>query len=342
MSCYRNTFESFLIGLVVTLTLSGCATNAVTGRSQLMLVSEESAIAQSDSAYSSLIGGLAETGKLSTDVELIARIQGITDRLITQAVKYRPDSKSWKWSVNVIDDPETVNAFCMAGGKMAIYTGLINKVEPSDDEIAQIMGHEISHALASHSAEKMSVRLAAGIAVAAITTSADQKNRQFTHDMSSIAALTLITLPNSRGAESEADKIGVELAAKAGYAPHAAVTLWEKMMKVSGQTSKFDLLSTHPASPKRIEALAALEDSMTPIYESGKVSRNTTPKAWTTIASNIPKSDAASSLQQSVRLPTTSNTFTTQRLRELYSLKKDGVITESDFQKKKKSLLEEF
>ena len=97
----------------------------------------------------------------------------------------------------------------MAGGKMAIYTGLIGKVKPSDDELAQVMGHEISHALASHTAEKMSVRLAAGLAVVAITASANQNNRQTTQDVSSLAAATLITLPNSRVAENEADtKIG--------------------------------------------------------------------------------------------------------------------------------------
>ena len=254
--------------------MSGCATNSVTGRSQLMLVSEQSAIAQSESAYSSLIAGLGESGQLSKDKKLIARVQKITDRLITEAVTYRPETKDWKWSIEVIDEPETVNAFCMAGGKMAIYTGLINKVEPTDDEIAQVMGHEISHALASHSAEKMSVRLAADLAVVAVTATANQENKQVANEVSSLAALALITLPNSREAESEADRIGIELAAKAGYDPHAAVTLWEKMMKATGQKSRFDFLSTHPASPKRVEALAALESKMNPIYEAWKSSHN--------------------------------------------------------------------
>jgi len=239
-----------------------------------MLVSEQSAIAQSESAYSSLIAGLGESGQLSKDKKLIARVQKITDRLITEAVTYRPETKDWKWSIEVIDEPETVNAFCMAGGKMAIYTGLINKVEPTDDEIAQVMGHEISHALASHSAEKMSVRLAADLAVVAVTATANQENKQVANEVSSLAALALITLPNSREAESEADRIGIELAAKAGYDPHAAVTLWEKMMKATGQKSRFDFLSTHPASPKRVEALAALESKMNPIYEAWKSSHN--------------------------------------------------------------------
>jgi len=246
-----------------------------------MLVSEQSAIAQSESAYSSLISGLSDSGKLSKDKKLIARVQKITDRLITQAVKYRPETKDWKWSVKVIDDPETVNAFCMAGGKMAVFTGLISKVEPTDDELAQVMGHEISHALASHSAEKMSVQLATGLAVAAVTAAADQKNRNATYGVSSLAALALITLPNSREAESEADRIGIELAARAGYKPHAAVTLWEKMMKASGQTSSFDFLSTHPASTKRIEALSKLESSMSEIYAAGKTNQNLPSEVWT-------------------------------------------------------------
>jgi len=267
--------------------LSGCATNAVTGRSQLMLVSEQSAIVQSESAYSSLIAGLSESGKLSKDKKLIARVQGITDRLITQAMEYRPETRDWKWSVEVIDEPETVNAFCMAGGKMGIYTGLIGQVEPTDDEIAQVMGHEISHALASHSAEKMSVRLAAELAVVAVTATANQENKQVANEMSSLAALTLITLPNSREAESEADRIGIELAAKAGYAPHAAVTLWEKMMKATGQTSRFDFLSTHPASPKRIEALAALESKANLIYEAVKPNRNSSDVGIATNEQNL-------------------------------------------------------
>lgn len=342
----RNVFGILLLGLAFI--LSGCATNTVTGRSQLMLVSEQSAIAQSESAYSSLIAGLDKSGKLSKDEKLIARVQEITDRLITQAVKYRPETKDWKWSVEVIDEPETVNAFCMAGGKMAIYTGLINKVEPTDDEIAQVMGHEISHALASHTAEKMSVRLAAGLAVVAITSTANQKNRQATHDVSSLAALALVTLPNSREAESEADRIGIELAAKAGYEPYAAVTLWEKMMKASGQTSRFDFLSTHPASPKRIEALAALESKMNSIYEAGKSNRNSPADTWTAITSDpttvgtTAKMQSGSDGKNYTAIAKQPNESVTQRLREIHSLKKDGVITERDFQNKKKQLLEEF
>lgn len=328
-----------LAGLIVLITVSGCATNAITGRSQLMIVSEESAIARSSSMYSSLIGDLAESGKLSTDSAQIARVKDITDRLITQAVIYRPQAKNWQWSVNVIDDPETVNAFCMAGGKMAVYSGLIEKLQPTDDELAQVMGHEISHALASHTAEKLSVQMAGELAVVTATAMANPQNQQAVHDVSALAAIALINLPNSRTTEYEADKIGIELAAKAGYDPHAAVTFWEKMSKLSGGSTRFDFLSTHPSSPKRLEALAELEKSMAPLYTDGKANRSQTPRAWSTVGTNLPIPGNAG---MSRNMPDTANSLTAHRLREIHKLKNEGVITESDFQKKKQQLLEEF
>jgi predicted Zn-dependent protease len=357
-----HTYRAILIGLVIV--ISGCTTNAITGRSQLMLVSEQSAISQSESAYNSLIGGLSKSGKLSKDEKLNSRIQEITNRLIAQAIKYRPETKDWKWSVQIIDDPNTVNAFCMAGGKMAIYTGLIDKIKPTDDEIAQVMGHEISHALAKHQAEKMSMQLMTGVAVAVATTSANQQNRQATHDASSLAALALVTLPNSREAETEADRIGIELAAKAGYDPHAAVTLWEKMIRATGQASRFDFLSTHPASPKRMETLASLEGKMRPIYEAAKSNSTAPAEKLVTVIQNSsggrninnltnPASTSqggsgnnlASSFPphpEETKNLVKQNHSVTQRLRELNNLRKDGLITEDDFQKKKKELLKEF
>lgn len=281
--------------LAALMLLGGCATNPMTGRSQLTLVSENSAIAQSAQAYGSMIGGLDKDGKISRDEALTARIGGITDKLITQAVRYRPETRNWAWSVKVIDDPKTVNAFCMAGGKMAIYTGFVEKLAPTDDEIAQVMGHEISHALAGHSAEKMSVQMASNIAVAAISMSSrNRSNRQSTHTAATLGALTLINLPNSREAENEADRLGVELAARAGYHPGAAVTLWQKMMKESGSRSDFDFLSTHPASPKRIEALETMQGPMLKIYQAALANPANRPgRAWTSLAPNVREVDPA-------------------------------------------------
>jgi predicted Zn-dependent protease len=250
--------------LLVGLLIAACATSP-TGRRQLMLVSEEKAISASKTAYVETLKPFEDEGKVDNDPALKARITVITERLVAQAVKMRPESEGWDWSIKVIDDPEVVNAWCMAGGKMAIYTGLIQKVEPTDDEIAQVMGHEIAHALANHQAEKMSVALASSVGVVAAGAASDRP--ALTMAGASAAAALAIKLPNSRTAETEADRIGIELAAKAGYDPRAAVTLWEKMGKVGGsQPPQF--LSTHPSSDNRQQTLQALVPQMLPYYES--------------------------------------------------------------------------
>ena len=266
--------------------LTSCATNPITGRSQLLLVSEQSAIAESAQAYQSMMSGLDKKGKISTDSKLTARIHLITDRLIDQAILFRPETRNWAWSVNVIDEPKTVNAFCMAGGKMGIYTGLIEKIKPTDDEIAAVMGHEISHALLQHSREQMSEQAVMGVGVALIgVTASSDADRGTRENIAGLAAITLIMLPHSRNHESEADKLGIELAAKAGYNPHAAVTLWNKMTAESGNNSTFDWLSTHPASPKRVAALESLEAEMMGFYQQAK--KNAAPtRAWSSTAVN--------------------------------------------------------
>ena len=193
------------------------------------------------------------------------RVTEITERLVAQAVKMRPATARWEWSIKVIDDPEVVNAWCMAGGKMAIYTGLIEKVQTTDDEIAQVMGHEIAHALANHQAEKMSVSMATSAGVAAVGMASERPGVAMSG--AAVAAMLAIKLPNSRTAESEADRIGIELAAKAGYDPRAAVTLWEKMGKVGSKRTP-EFLSTHPAPANRKQTLQALVPKMMPYYQS--------------------------------------------------------------------------
>ena len=259
-----NTRRRLAALLLISTLLAACATSP-TGRRQLMLVSEETAINSSAQAYVQEVGQLRKEGKLSDDRALIARINAITGKLVAQAVAMRPDSAKWKWSVAVIDDPETVNAWCMAGGRMAIYTGLIEQIEPSDDEIAQVMGHEIAHALANHSAEKMSVAMASSLGVIAVGIAADNKGAALAG--ATAAAALAVTMPNSRAAETEADRIGIELAAKAGYDPAAAVTLWRKMNALPGGNPP-QFLSTHPNPANREKALAALGPEMEPYYRA--------------------------------------------------------------------------
>lgn len=257
--------KRFLSLIALTLTLTACATNPVTGRRQLMLVSEDAAIQASAQAYVQMLKPLEQEGKVDNDPELSRRINTITARLVAQAVKYRPETADWDWTVKVIDDPKTVNAFCMAGGKMAIYTGLIEQLEPTDDELAQVMGHEIAHALSAHTAEKMSVALASDLAVTAVAVSQDNKTVALTG--AALAAALAVKLPNSRTAEREADRIGIELAAKAGYNPYAAISLWDKMEKLSeGRLPQW--LSTHPSPEDRKQTLSRLAPQMMPYYRA--------------------------------------------------------------------------
>ncbi len=252
-------FHSILFLLLVT----ACATSP-TGRSQLMLVSEESAINASKIAYAEMLKPLEEEGKLDNDPVLKARVRRITERLIAQALIMRPETRDWDWSIRIIDDPETVNAWAMAGGRMALYTGLVEKVEPTDDELAQVLGHEISHALAKHTAERMSVAMASQLGVAVVAAKADKQGALVG---AALAAKLALELPNSRTAEAEADRIGIELAAKAGYDPRAAATLWRKMAKVGGGRMP-EFLSTHPSSANREERLNALAAERMPCYQA--------------------------------------------------------------------------
>ncbi|MCU0976171.1 MAG: M48 family metallopeptidase [Steroidobacteraceae bacterium] len=248
------------------LALGACATSP-TGRSQLMLVSEDQAISASRQAYVQSMGKLKDEGKLVTEPRLLARVERITERLVAQAVIMRPATANWQWSVEVIDEPETVNAWCMAGGRMALYTGLIRKLDPTDDELAQVMGHEIAHALANHTAERMSIAMASQIGVIAVGVASDQPGRNMA--LAATAAQLAILLPNSRTAETEADRIGIELAARAGYDPNAAATLWQKMGAVGGKNPP-QFLSTHPAPGNRQQSLAQLAPQMEPYYRAAR------------------------------------------------------------------------
>lgn len=244
--------------------LAACAASP-TGRKQLLLFSESQAIKASLTAYNEMLAPLAEAGKVDSLPALTGRVRRITARVVAQAVRMRPETADWAWQMQVMDDPGTVNAWAMAGGKMAIYSGLVQQLDASDDELAQVIGHEIAHALAKHSAEKMSIAAATqtGLQAVAVATELPAVALQG----ASLLAAVAITLPNSRTMETEADRIGIELAAKAGYDPNAAVTLWQKMAALGGGGQPA-FLSTHPHPAKRREALQAMVAQMQPYYES--------------------------------------------------------------------------
>ena len=256
--------------LLLVLSVAACTTSP-TGRSQLMLVSPQEAITASKEAYVQTLKPLSDEGKVDNDPVVTRRVKLITGRLISQAIAQYPHTRNWEWSVKVIDDPDVVNAWCMAGGKMAIYTGLLIKVKPTDDELAQVMGHEIAHALANHTAEKMSVAMASQmgmIAIAVVASDSEYSGAALTG--AALAATMAIQLPNSRTAEREADQMGIELAAKAGYNPNAAATLWQKMAKAGGANPP-EFLSTHPSPGNRQATLRRLAPKMMPYYQQKKV-----------------------------------------------------------------------
>lgn len=251
------------ITMACALLLSACATSP-TGRSQFILISPDTAIVESHKAYINTINALEAEDKLLRAPRLAAQVELVTGRIVTEAVRKFPHAADWKWSVALIDEPETVNAWCMAGGRMAVYSGLFKKLKLTEAEFAQVMGHEIAHALANHTAEKMSVAMATDLGVAVVGAAAKGALTG-----TALAAQLAIALPNSRAAETEADQIGLELAARAGYDPQAAVSLWEKMAATGKEQGSFDFLSTHPAPAKRRQALAALVPRMRNIQGPG-------------------------------------------------------------------------
>jgi predicted Zn-dependent protease len=207
-----------------------------------------------------------QKGALDKDAAQLQRIQAITKRLIAQTPTFRDDAAKWPWEVHVITLDE-VNAWCMPHGKMAIYTGLIQKLNATDDELAAVMGHEISHALREHSREQISRQMSTqlGIGVVGALLGIGDLGQSIAGQVANVT----LNLPNSRQAETEADRIGIELAARAGFNPEAAVQLWEKMEKLGGgQPPKW--LSTHPPHQDRINDLRQYAQKVAPLYQAAK------------------------------------------------------------------------
>ena len=217
-------------------------------------------------AYQETLQQAQAKGKLDTRSNNAKRLQVIGQRLIAQAGYFRADAAQWDWQVSLIESPE-LNANCGPGGKIIFYSGIITKLNLTDDEIAAVMGHEIAHALREHSREAMSK--AYGIEMAKLGLGAVLGVSQDTMAMADTAVQYGMTLPNSRGAETEADLLGIELAARAGYNPNAAVSLWQKMEQVS-QGAPAEFTSTHPSSSTRIQNLQANIPKVMPLYEQAR------------------------------------------------------------------------
>lgn len=235
-------------------------------RKQTMAISEQEIDQAAQQGYARLMAQERAKGALNLNPAQVSRAHTIAQRLIQQTPVFRPDARQWHWEVNVVSSPE-VNAWCMPGGKIAVYTGLIEKLHATDDELAAVIGHEIAHALREHARERASEQALAGLGisiVAAIAGVGDAGRKGMEY-----AYMGLLGLPNSRSHETEADRIGVELAARAGYNPQAAVSLWQKMGQVGGD-APIKFLSTHPAREDRLRDLSDYSRRVMPLYEQAR------------------------------------------------------------------------
>lgn len=262
-----------LTGLLVSLgILAGCAAVQTTSsgavgvdRTQYMsgLVSEAALQQEAAQQYNGILGQAKAQGALDTDAAATRRVRTIAQRLIRHVGVFRPDAANWNWQVHVLGSDE-VNAWCMPGGKIAVYTGLINRLKPSDAELAAVIGHEMAHALREHAREQVSQQMATSMGLSVLSAITGS---QATADLGGTLSQVMFTLPNSRTHEAEADRIGVELAARAGYDPRAAVTLWKKMGALGGSRQP-EFLSTHPSPASRSADLTQAANQVMPLYQS--------------------------------------------------------------------------
>ena len=239
------------------LALAGCATNPYTERPQLLLVPESEEMQLGAQAYEQVLHN--PKVKISRDPREVEPVTRVAARIIEAAKssKYAERARQFDWEVTVIKDDKTMNAFALPGGKIAVYTGIF-PVAKNEAGLAAILGHEVTHALARHGAERMSQGLLAQIGLEAASIALGSGTNPAVAQ-ATMAALGLgvnvgVLLPFSRAHESEADHIGLLLAAQAGYDPHEAIHVWERMEQLSkGQPPEF--LSTHPGHGTRIKQL---------------------------------------------------------------------------------------
>lgn len=235
-------------------------------RGQLMLISEETMEKSANESYAQVLNEARAAGTLNKDAKMVARVQNIADKLIAQTGVFRDDISGWNWQVNVISD-QTVNAWCMPGGKIVVYTGIIESLNLTDGELAAVMGHEISHALKEHSREQASSSALTdtGVALAAELLGVSDT----TATIMSYASYYTLTLPFSRKHETEADHMGTELMARAGYDPYEAVNIWKKMSAMGGSNLP-EILSTHPSNDSRIKDLEVIAKNVYPLYKEAQ------------------------------------------------------------------------
>ena len=270
----KRTQATLVVGLVVgsLAATSGCQTNPYTGRSQLLMTSVSEEMQLGAQAYSQV----KNDPKLrqSQDPREIEPVKRIAARIIEAAKrsKYAEMAQQFQWEVTIIKDDKTANAFALPGGKMAVYTGIF-RVAKTEAGLAAVMGHEVVHALARHGAERMSQGQLTSAGLQVLGAAAGAAGGGGMLGQAAMAALGVgaqvgVLLPFSRKHESEADYVGILLAADAGYDPRESVALWERMGQMSGGGASSEFMSTHPSHETRITQLKKWMPEAMAIYQT--------------------------------------------------------------------------
>lgn len=271
MKVLRAWAMCFLVGIL----LSGCATVPVTGRTQLNMVPDSSILSMSLQQYDEFL----KTHTLSSDAQSTALVRQVGRRIQRAVETYfhqqgmAAELEHYRWEFNLVESPE-VNAWCMPGGKVVVYTGIL-PITQDETGLAVVMGHEIAHAVAKHGNERMSQALAmqmGGVALSVALADKSPQTRGLAMAAFGAGATVGILLPYSRLHESEADEMGLIFMATAGYDPHAALSFWQRMAAQKGTKKKPpEFLSTHPSDAKRIEDIRRLIPKAMAYYRQGGV-----------------------------------------------------------------------
>ncbi len=241
--------------------LMACATSP-TGRSQLIMFPESEMAAMGVAAYDKLKTELPASG----DSARRRYVRCVADAITAELAE---GQGAGSWEVTLFEEP-SANAFALPGGKIGVHTGLL-EVATTQDQLAAVIGHEVAHVLARHSNERVSTQYATqtGLELAGVLAGASTPASQQLMGLLGVGAQVGVILPFSRAQESEADALGLELMARAGFDPRQSVTLWENMAAAGGQAPP-ELLSTHPSSATRIEKLRSGVPALLPVYESAR------------------------------------------------------------------------
>ena len=234
------------------------------------LVSAEQLENAAAQQYAQLLAQARAQNALATETNApLQKLRLIAQRIVPHAAQWNDRARQWRWEVNLIRNKQ-VNAFCMPGGKIAFFSGILDQLKLSDDEVAMVMGHEMAHALREHARERIGKTTATG---ATLSIGAQLFGLGDLGNLGARAITQIASLKFSRDDESEADLVGLELAARSGFDPQAASTLWKKMAAASSGKGGLAFLSTHPSGPERIRELEANAPKVQALYEQARKGR---------------------------------------------------------------------